>query len=145
MQRRRFVAITAGLVAGAVGRPRSQQREAAAAPVDSARSWLTRLPKAELHLHIEGAIPKTALWQLVTKYGGDPSVPTFEAFERRFEYRGLQQFFQAFDWATGFLREADDFTLAGREIARDLVRQNIRYVEAHFSPTVFRQRLSPPV
>jgi adenosine deaminase len=105
---------------------------------------LTRLPKVELHVHIEGAIPKAALWQLVTKYGGDPSAPTFEAFERRFQYQGLKQFFQMFDWATGFLREPDDFTFVGREIARDFARQNIRYVEAHFSPTVFRQRLAPP-
>jgi adenosine deaminase len=85
------------------------------------------------------------LWQLVTKYGGDPSAPTFEAFERKFEYQGLKQFFQMFDWATGFLREPEDFTFVGREIARDFARQNIRYVEAHFSPTVFRQRLTPPL
>jgi adenosine deaminase len=104
---------------------------------------LVRLPKVELHVHIEGAIPKTALWQLVTKYGGDPVVPTFEAFERKFDYQGLKQFFQTFDWATGFLREPDDFTFVGGEIARDLARQNIRYVEAQFSPTVFRQRLAP--
>jgi adenosine deaminase len=104
---------------------------------------LVRLPKVELHLHIEGAIPKAALWQLVTKYGGDPMVPTVEAFERKFDYQGLKQFFQTFNWATSFLREPDDFTFVGGEIARDLARQNIRYVEAHFSPTVFRQRLAP--
>jgi adenosine deaminase len=143
MKRRRFLAITAGAIGFAVKPASSQQREGSTATGDSARSWLTRLPKVELHIHIEGAIPKTALWQLVTKYGGDPSVPTFEAFERRFEYRGLKQFFQIFDWATGFLREPDDFAFVGREIGRDLARQNIRYVEAHFSPTVFRQRLAP--
>ena len=143
MNRRRFLALTAGGIGCAVTHARSQQPQAPAAGDDSARSWLTRLPKVELHLHIEGAIPKRALWQLVTKYGGDPSAPTFEAFEQRFEYQGLKQFFQTFDWATGFLREADDFTFVGQEIARDLARQNIRYVEAHFSPTVFRQRLTP--
>ena len=141
MRRRHFLAMTASVIGGAVAHTRSQQNE----PVGETRSWLARLPKAELHVHIEGAIPKLALWQLVTKYGGDPTVPTFESFERRFEYRGLPQFFQTFDWATGFLREAADFTRIGGEIARDLARQNIRYVEAHFSPTVFRQRLSPQV
>lgn len=142
MNRRRFLAIAAGAIGCAVKPAASQQPEKSAAG-DAARSWVARLPKVELHLHIEGAIPKTALWQLVTKYGGDPSVPTFEAFERRFEYRGLKQFFQAFDWATSFLRESEDFTFVGREIAGHLTRQNIRYVEAHFSPTVFRQRLAP--
>ena len=143
MKRRRFLAITAGAIGAAMTHVRSQQREGSVTTGDSARSWLTRLPKVELHLHLEGAIPKAALWQFVDKYGGDPSVPTFAEFERRFEYRGLKPFFQTFDWATSFLREPDDFTFVGREIARDLARQDIRYVEAHFSPTVFRQRLAP--
>src|SRR5262245_37482790 len=36
--------------------------------------WFERLPKVELHLHLEGAIPLEALWELVRKYGGDPTV-----------------------------------------------------------------------
>jgi adenosine deaminase len=143
MNRRRFLTVAAGAIGSAVIPVSAGQRGDAVATGDSSRSWLTRLPKAELHLHIEGAIPKAALWKLVAKYGGDPSVPTFEAFERRFEYRGLQQFFQTFDWATSFLREPDDFTFVGQEIGRDLARQNVRYVEAHFSPTVFRRQLTP--
>lgn len=142
MKRRRFLTLTAGAIGCAVTPAAPGQREGSAAD-DATRSWLTRLPKVELHIHIEGAIPKAALWQLVTKYGGDPSVPTFAAFERRFEYQGLKPFFQTFDWATGFLRELDDFVFVGREIGRDLARQNIRYVEAHFSATVFRRRLAP--
>ena len=145
MKRRHFLAVTAGVVGGAIAEARSQRTGSAPAKGVVDVSWLTRLPKVELHVHIEGAIPKAALWQLVTKYGGDPTVPTFEDFERRFEYRGLGQFFKAFDWATGFVREAEDFAFVGREIARDFSRQNIRYVEAHFSPTVFRQRLTPQV
>jgi adenosine deaminase len=144
MKRRKFLTIAAGVVGLAPSSARIHERQAAGATTDAARSWLTRLPKVELHVHIEGAVPKTALWQLVTKYGGDPSAPTFEAFERKFDYQGLKQFFQMFDWATGFLREPEDFTFVGREIARDFARQNIRYGEAHFSPTVFRQRLTPP-
>ena len=37
-------------------------------------TWSERVPKVELHLHLEGAIPHATLWQLVQKYGGDPSV-----------------------------------------------------------------------
>ena len=38
-------------------------------------SWYQRVPKIELHLHLEGAIPYAALWELVGKYGGDPAIP----------------------------------------------------------------------
>ena len=44
----------------------------------STADWLRRVPKVELHLHLEGAIPHAALWDLVQKYGGDPTVPDFE-------------------------------------------------------------------
>jgi adenosine deaminase len=143
MQRRKFLAIAAAVAGAGIARPGRAQDTPAGATTDAATSWLARLPKAELHVHIEGAIPKAALWQLVTKYGGDPGAPTFAAFERKFDYQGLLPFFQLFDWATSFLREPEDFTFAGREIARDFARQNIRYVEAHFSPTVFRRTLAP--
>jgi len=38
------------------------------APCD--KDWFQRVPKVELHLHLEGAIPRQALWELIRKYGG---------------------------------------------------------------------------
>lgn len=53
--------------------------------------WLEQLPKVKLHVHLEGAIPLPALWERVQKYGGDPTTPTLEALEARFEYRDFPQ------------------------------------------------------
>jgi adenosine deaminase len=100
-------------------------------------SWFERVPKVELHLHLEGAIPHDALWALVQKYGGDPSVPDLEALERRFEYRDFPHFIETWIWKNGFLREYEDFTFIAEAVARDLAGQNIRYVEAFFSPSDF--------
>ena len=41
------------------------------------------LPKVELHLHLEGAIPLPALWELIQAHGGDPEVPDINALRRR--------------------------------------------------------------
>jgi adenosine deaminase len=97
------------------------------------------LPKVELHLHLEGAIPYEALWTLVDKYGGDPSVPTAAALQQRFHYRDFPHFLETWSWKNGFLREAEDFTYIAEAVARDLAAQNIRYVEAFFSPPDFAQ------
>ena len=102
-------------------------------------SWFERVPKLELHLHLEGAIPLGALWELIQKYGGDPSVPDVDALERRFCYRDFTHFLQTWSWKNGFLREYDDFTFIAEEVARDLARQHIRYVEAFYSPGDFAQ------
>ena len=100
-------------------------------------TWFERVPKTELHLHLEGAIPHATLWELVQKYGGDPSVPTVEALEQRFQYRDFPHFIRMWIWKNGFLREAEDFTRIAEAVARDLAGQNVRYAEAFYSPTDF--------
>lgn len=106
--------------------------------------WFDRVPKVELHLHLEGAIPYDALWTLIEKYGGDPSVPTRDALDRRFAYRDFSHFIETWVWKNQFLREYEDFTFVAEAVARDLAAQNVRYVEAFFSPSDFaRHRLEP--
>jgi adenosine deaminase len=102
-------------------------------------TWFDRVPKAELHLHLEGAIPLDALWQLVQKYGGDPTVPDFAALQDKFTYRDFPQFIRVWCWKNTFLREYEDFTFIASAIAHDLARQNIRYAEAFYSPIDFAQ------
>lgn len=103
----------------------------------SSSNWFERVPKVELHLHLEGAIPPDALWQLVQKYGGDPAVPDLEALERRFQYRDFPHFIQTWVWKNQFLREYEDFTFIAEAVAGDLSRQNIRYAEVFYSPSDF--------
>jgi adenosine deaminase len=87
-----------------------------------------------LHLHLEGAIPHAALWELLQKYGGDPSVPTMDELQARFVYRDFRHFLDVWTWKDQFLREYEDFTFVAEHVARDLVSQNIRYVEMFYSP-----------
>lgn len=98
------------------------------------RDWLERLPKVELHLHLEGAIPHAALWQLICKYGGDPRVPGPESLPGYFVYRDFPEFIEKWIWKEGFLREAADYELIGAAIAAELARQRIVYSEAFYSP-----------
>lgn len=100
-------------------------------------SWYHWIPKVELHLHLEGAIPTEALWQLIQKYGGDPVVPNYEALNSRFEYRNFTHFLETWIWKNDYLREYEDFTLISEAVAKDLASQNIRYAEAFFSPIDF--------
>lgn len=102
--------------------------------------WFHRIPKVELHLHIEGSIPHEALWTLVQKYGGDPSVRTRGDLEARFAYRDFPHFIETWIWKNRFLREYEDFTFIAEAVARDLAGQRIRYVEAFYSPPDFARR-----
>jgi adenosine deaminase len=103
------------------------------APADRYESF----PKVELHLHLEGAIPLDALWELCLKYGPDPSVPDLDALSRRFEYRDFPHFIETWIWKNGFLREYEDFAFIAEKVAGDLARQQIHYAEVHYSPPDF--------
>ena len=107
--------------------------------------WFDRIPKVELHLHLEGAIPLAALWELIANYGGDPSVKSIEALRERFAYSDFPHFIDTWIWKNRFLRTYDDFTFIAEAVAQDLVAQNIRYAEAFFSPSDFsRHGLATP-
>jgi adenosine deaminase len=99
--------------------------------------WFEKLPKVELHLHLEGAIPYDTLWELVQKYGGDKLVTSREMLTRQFEYKDFPHFIETWVWKNQFLREYEDFTFIAEAVARDLARQNIRYAEVFFSPPDF--------
>jgi adenosine deaminase len=100
-------------------------------------TWYSKLPKVELHVHLEGAIPHSALFDLIQKYGGDPTLPDVTALVRRFEYKDFAQFIEAWSWKNQFLREYEDFSHVAELTARDMANQNIRYAEMFFSPSLF--------
>jgi adenosine deaminase len=100
-------------------------------------NWYENLPKIELHIHLEGAIPHHALFNLIQKYGGDPAIPDEEALSRRFEYKDFSQFLDTWQWKNQYLREYEDFTHIAELTARDMADQKIRYAEMFFSPSIF--------
>ena len=106
----------------------------------SLEHFIRAMPKVELHVHLEGAIPLPALWELIEKYGGDPEVPNEASLARRFEYHDFLHFIDTWIWKNRFLREYEDFTLIGEAVAKDLARQKVLYAEAFFSPIDFAQQ-----
>lgn len=106
--------------------------------MDSAMlSWIRELPKVELHMHLEGAIPLDALWALLCKYGGDPTVPDRDALIERMRYRDFTHFLRTWSWKNRFIREYEDLELVAEAVARQLAGERIVYVEAFYSPPDF--------
>ena len=104
----------------------------------SMRDWST-MPKAELHLHLEGAIPVPTLWELIEHHGGDPVIKNPKQLADFYIFRDFAHFMETWAWMNTFLRTYDDFEFAAEAVARHLVEQSIVYVEAFFSPSDFRR------
>lgn len=107
------------------------------------RDWAT-MPKVELHLHLEGAIPLPTLWELIERHGGDDTIQTQEQLVDWFTYRDFAHFMETWVWMIAFLREYEDFTYAAEAVARSLAAQNIVYAETFFSPSDFRHHALDP-
>ena len=101
------------------------------------RTRIRALPKVELHVHLEGAIPLPALWELLSKYGSPPDIGSPHDLAKRFTYKDFPHFIDTWVWKNEFLREYEDFTFIASQVAADLARQNIVYAEAFYSPGDF--------
>lgn len=98
---------------------------------------LRTLPKTELHLHLEGAIPADVLLELIRKYDRATETPDRRRLAERLTYRDFPHFLDTWKWMCSFVKEEADFTLIAREVAKELAAQNVRYAELHFSPPDF--------
>jgi adenosine deaminase len=102
------------------------------------------MPKVELHLHLEGAIPLPTLWELIERHGGDETIRTPAQLVDWFTYRDFAHFMETWVWMIAFLRSYEDFTYAAEAVARHLASQNIMYAESFFSPSDFRHHHLDP-
>lgn len=98
---------------------------------------LDSLPKAELHLHLEGSIrPETAA-ALAARHGAE--IP-LEKVAARYRFSDFAGFIESFKWVTSLLREPEDYAVITRDLLEDLLRQNIVYAEITISAGVMLLR-----
>src|SRR5258708_13485371 len=81
---------------------------------------IASLPKAELHLHLEGSIQPATVCALTARHG---VAMTEEEVRRRYAYRSFPEFIEAFKWVTSFLREPQDYALIARDLPEHLLPQ----------------------
>ncbi|HKV61804.1 MAG TPA: adenosine deaminase [Candidatus Acidoferrum sp.] len=102
---------------------------------------IASLPKAELHLHLEGSIQPPTVCALTSRHG---VVMTEEDVRQRYAYRDFPEFIEAFKWVTTFLRDPEDYALIARDLAEHLLTQNVVYTEVTLSIGVMLLRKQRP-
>ncbi|MFB3921405.1 MAG: adenosine deaminase [Terriglobia bacterium] len=108
-------------------------------PADILESFIHRLPKVELHLHLEGSIEPETLRELSrNKSLLRRQVGNWVSERRRqsFHYGNFQSFLKAFGVVTLLLRTPEDYALATTRLMESLHAQNVRYAEVIFSAGV---------
>ena len=95
-------------------------------------TFLRRLPKAELHLHLEGTVTPETLAELSTRHD-DAGALTLDQARALFHYTDFSGFLLAFKAITEHLRTADDYQLVAWRMAESLARQGVVHAEIYVS------------
>lgn len=98
---------------------------------------IAALPKAELHVHLEGSIRPATAVELAARHGVKI---TAEETAARYQYSDFNGFLDAFRWVTSFLRAPEDFELITERLADELIAQNVVYAEVISAAGVMRLR-----
>jgi aminodeoxyfutalosine deaminase len=104
-------------------------------------SVFTKLPKAELHVHLEGSIEPSTVVELAARHGVKL---TAEDTAPRYAPGNFDQFIENFIWITSFLRGPGDYALIAQRFAESMQRQNVLYAEVTLSIGVMLRREQDP-
>jgi adenosine deaminase len=110
---------------------------------DKIEKFTIEIPKVELHLHLEGAIPIETLFNLIQRQGKEPSIKTLDDLRKKLAYTNFAHFIEVWSWKNTFIKEEKDFEEIAYRVLDNLNKQNVKYVEAFYSPgDYWRQGLS---
>ncbi len=95
---------------------------------------IKRLPKCELHIHIEGSMEPELMFALARRNGIRLRYPSAEALRQAYQFRNLQDFLDIYYQGMSVLNTEQDFyDLAWAYLERARA-DNVRHVEMFFDP-----------
>jgi adenosine deaminase len=98
-------------------------------PVDFVRA----LPKAELHVHLEGSVDPATMLVLADRHGVEPPAPDVDGIRDWLRFDGFPSFLERYFWVCGLLRTPDDFADITHAYLQRSHEQGVVHVEFHVS------------
>src|SRR5580700_1273047 len=102
--------------------------------------FIRGLPKAELHVHIEGTLEPELAFQLAAKHGVRLPYASVDDLRRAYQFSDLQSFLDVYYAGADVLRDEDDFYLLTQAYLDKAHSQGIVHVEIFFDPQTHTAR-----
>ncbi len=107
------------------------------------KEFIRRLPKAELHLHLEGTVLPATLVELSARHDRQPL--TLDEAEALYRFTSFTGFLDSFKAVTRLLEDAEDYELAAWRMIEQLARQGVVHAEVYISVgVIYRWRNHDP-
>jgi adenosine deaminase len=105
-----------------------------------AESLGRELPKAELHIHIEGTLEPELMLELAARNGVELPYPDVESVKAAYDFGELQDFLDIYYAACAVLRTREDFQRLTIAYLERVAEDNVRHVEIFCDPQTHTER-----
>ena len=109
--------------------------------------WLRRVPKVELHVHLDGSLRLKTFLELAKQLPPDRRFPDSVDLRKSVTPRSrgsLEEYLQCFEYTVGVLQTAKALERAAYELCEDAAKENVVYIEIRFGPLLHTEGgLSP--
>ena len=107
---------------------------------DALRTLLQKMPKAELHIHIEGSQEPELIFALAGRNGVTLNYASVEALRRAYAFTDLQSFLDIYYAGASVLLHEQDFYDMTRAYLQRARADNVRHAEIFFDPQTHTER-----
>jgi adenosine deaminase len=106
------------------------------------RDLIRRLPKTDLHVHLDGSLRLGTLIDLARQRGVALPSETEDGLRKtvfRERYRDLSEYLEGFQYTVAVLQDEESLERAAFELAEDCQAEGVRYLEVRFAPQLHVQ------
>ncbi len=111
--------------------------------MSSIEAFVRKIPKAELHVHIEGTLEPEMVFELASKHGVSLRYPSVEALREAYRFTDLQSFLDLYYAGAEVLRDEGDFRALTSAYLRRAAADGVVHVEIFFDPQTHTSRRVP--
>ncbi|WP_426175903.1 adenosine deaminase [Massilia sp. TWR1-2-2] len=112
-------------------------------PNDQLRILLQRMPKAELHIHIEGSLEPELIFELAQRNGVKLAHESVDSLRKAYAFDNLQSFLDIYYAGASVLLKERDFYDMTMAYLRRAAQDNVRHAEIFFDPQTHMARGVP--
>jgi adenosine deaminase len=103
-------------------------------------AFIHGIPKAELHIHIEGALEPELMFELAAKNDCDLPFDSVADIRQAYKFKNLQSFLDIYYQGAKVLLDEDDFYRLTWTYLQKAADQNVRHTEIFFDPQTHTAR-----
>lgn len=103
---------------------------------------LQAMPKAEIHIHLIGAIAAEIVYQMAQKNRVKLPAPSLEEWKSFYQFRDLAHFVEIYTIASQCIQTPEDYVLIVEQFLKHQSAQNILYSEVHFGTLLHLNKFS---